>query len=221
MYLKKFYLDPTSTFKESIDKKFCAENIYGKFLVRSRLKNDKEFMFLDNGKSFFHIKENTIKNLLNFSKDDILDGHSFRIKNDVYIQPKSKSIRFNYFSLYNTKRESLISKLKNSFYQLKKKKHIPLIFLKSVKGGFLGYFGGMVCFVRKNEVKKFCKNSQFNEMFSFFNEKENFFYYPWYFSHLSLRVYYDKKYKLRSFKRKFYLLSFIVTNSKKLLIKKK
>ena len=221
MSLKKFYLDPTSTFNESIDKKFCSENVYEKFLVRSRLKNNKEFIFLDNGKSFFHIKEKTIKNLLNFSTDDILDGQSFRIKNDVYIQPKNKSIRFNYFSLYNTKRESLISKLKNVFYQFKKKKQIPLIFLRSIKGGFVGYFGGITCFVRKNEIKKFCKKFQFNEMFSFFNEKENFFYYPWYLSRLSLRVYYDKKFKLRSFKRKFYLLSFIVTNSKKLLIKKK
>ena len=221
MSLKKFYLDSTSTFNESIDKKFCSENVYEKFLVRSRLKNNKEFIFIDNGKSFFHIKEKTIKNLLNFSTDDILDGQSFRIKNDVYIQPKNKSIRFNYFSFYNTKRESLISKLKNFFYQFKKKKQIPLIFLGSIKGGFVGYFGGITCFVRKDEIKKFCKKFQFNEMFSFFNEQENFFYYPWYLSRLSLRVYYDKKFKFRSFKRKFYLLSFIVTNSKKLLIKKK
>lgn len=53
-----------------------------------------------------------------------------------------------------------------------------------------------------------------------FNKKESFIYYPWCLSHLSLRVYYNKKFKLRTFKRKFYLVNFMISNSKKILSKK-
>lgn len=223
MYLKNFYLNSTPTLEKIIDKKFCSENIYGKFLVRSNILINKNMLFIDNGKSFFHVKQKTFENLLNFSGPDSLVGRSFRVKNNVYVNQQNKLVKFNYFSLYDVKKVSPIAKLRSLFYQLRNKKIIPLVFLKSIKGGFLCYFLGVVCFVRKDHVHKFLadeKRAGLKEMVESFNRKENFLYYPWYLSCLKLQLYYDKKFKLRNPKRKFYMLNFVLVSSKKQLIKK-
>lgn len=222
MFLKNFYLNYSKTSKEIIDKKFCSENIYGKFLIRSGILINKKLLFIDNGKSFFHIKKETVKNSLNFSSKDSFVGSSLRVKNNVFINQQNKLIKFKYFSFYKNNNSNPFLKLKNILYKLKEKKTIPLILLRTIKGGFFCYLMGIVCFVPKRQVNNCFITKQkdlfnFKTVLSILNRKENAIYLPFYLSKLNLSIYYDKKFRHGNPKRKLYLLNFMASHSKKLL----
>tara|TARA_B110000879_G_scaffold107255_1_gene144127 strand:- start:16189 stop:16923 length:735 start_codon:yes stop_codon:yes gene_type:complete len=218
MILKNFYLNNNSIFETVNDKKFCSKNVYGKFLIRSSILKNKKLLFLDNGENFFHIKEKTVKSRLNFFFKKNILGHSFRVKNNTYTNKQNKSIKFKYFSFYNYKKRPL-EKLNNFFYSLKNKNKIALIFIQAIKGGFLCYFSGIICFIGDYQIHKyikaqttfFLKNQSFLDMLKhLLYSNTNFIYYPWYLSRFKLQLVYTKKKKLKTPKRKFYILQFRV-----------
>lgn len=223
MLLKNFYLKNTLIFDTFNEKKFCNKNIYGKFLIRSKIFKNKNLFFLDNNENFFHIKEKKVYKRLNFPVKKNILGYSFRVKNNLYTNQQNKLIKFNYFSFYKTKINPL-SNLNNFFYLLKNKKRISLIFLKAVKGGFLCYFSGVFCFVANyqiynyiaSHIKFLLKLKIFDNLKYFLYLDTNFFYYPWVLSHFKLQINYTKRRKLKTPKRKFYLLQFNMKNYKNL-----
>ena len=227
MILKNFYLNNNSIFETVNDKKFCIKNIYGKFLIRSNIFKNKKLLFLDNGENFFHIKEKTIHSRLNFSFEKNILGHSFRVKNNIYTNQQNRSLKFKYFSFYNYKKNPL-SKLNNFFYSLKKKKRIPLIFIQSIKGGFLCYLYGAICFVANYQINRYIERQRifFSDTSNFLSILKNFFfytnfiYYPWYLSRFKLQINYNKKRKLKNPKRKFYILRFSLISSNNRINKK-
>lgn len=224
MYLKKFYLNPTLNIEKTINKKFLAENVYSKFLLRSKILINKNILFLDNGKSFFHIKQKTFQNLLNIADSNSLIGRAFRVKNTIYTSSRHKEVKFNYFSLYNNRKVSFIEKLNQLFYQFKNKKLVSVVFLEPVKGGFSCYFLGMICFVHRGAINNFLilkKVVDLKKIIYNSNINENFIYYPWYLSYLKLKLYYNKKSNLKNSNKKLYRLDFVLVNLKKQLKKKK
>lgn len=146
MFLKNFYLNYSKTSKEIIDKKFCSENIYGKFLIRSGILINKKLLFIDNGKSFFHIKKETVKNSLNFSSKDSFVGSSLRVKNNIFINQQNKLIKFKYFSFYKNNNSNPFLKLKNILYKLKEKKNYSSYSFEDYKGWVFLLFNGNCLF---------------------------------------------------------------------------
>lgn len=224
MLLKKLYLKKTSIFETVNEKKFCSKNIYGKFLIRSNILKNKKLLFLDNSENFFHIKEKLVYSRLNFSFKKNILGQSFRVKESFYTNQQNNLIKFKYFSFYTSKPKP-IKKLQHFFYSLKNKKRISLLFIQSIKGGFLCYFSGVFCFVANYQLHNYLicqiKNSHkikyfFNSLKYFFNSKVDFLYYPWFLSRFKLQINYNKKKKLKIPTRKFYVLQFSMVDPKTL-----
>lgn len=149
MLSKKIFYQKELLLCEINTKKFLNENLYEKFIVRSKLLGSEAINKLDTNTKTYNIRKTNLSRLIS-SKTSELEGYSLNARKTVYTNRRNNLLRFESFacnfSSSSAQLDNVYKSLKSS--QLENKKiNNSLMILKPIKGGFSSYCSGVLGFI--------------------------------------------------------------------------
>ena len=148
MNLKQIFSKKSSFLSPKYESKVLNQNVYNKFLIRSKVFGSSELGIIDNNLSMFNVSSSDLE----LNGDFLQKGKPLNLKTSFFSHNSVRSVSFESFD-FNNKVEnfSFIGSLYCTLNSINSHYTGSLIILRPIRGGFTCYSSGVVGFLPRRQ----------------------------------------------------------------------